>query len=141
MTHDLTDQVITATEVTDANQRLNFLPTFFGRNLMLVGENYVYNMMGKLSKSYTHGDWRYHMLSNGGFYMAPQMSEKMSVCWPMNYYEGEVSADAAGIIATLYALVLLTEQFQSEHFLELYNRLRDYVYYHPERNEINKATD
>lgn len=141
MTNDsLVESVILANEV-DADQRMDFLPEFFGNNLMLVGENYIYNTMEKLSKDYNGGFWKFYKLSNGGFYMAPHMSKKLTVSVHGNYYEGDVSADAAGIIATLFALSALCHQFPSDRYIDLYHHLRDYISCHPEGSEIYKAID
>jgi hypothetical protein len=134
------ENVIIANEVDD-EQRLDFLPEFFGSNLMLVGENYTYNTLSKLSKDYNGGLWKFYKLSNGGFYMAPHMSRKLSVMVHGNYYEGEVSADAAGIIATLFTLCALCHQFPSDRYIDLYDHLRDYVSFHPESSEIFRAID
>ena len=141
MTNDsVAENVITASEVDDVH-RLNFLPEFFGANLMLVGENYIYSTMEKLSKTYRGGFWKFYKLSNCGFYMAPHMSKKLSVSVHGNYYEGEVSADAAGIIATLFTLCALCHQFPCDRYIDLYQHLRDYVSCHPESSEIFRAID
>lgn len=139
MTNEV-ENVITVSEV-EESQRLEFLPEFFGVNLMLVGENYVYNSMEKLSKDYRGGYWNFYKLSNGGFYMAPHMSTKLNVTVHGNYYEGVVSADAAGIIATLSALCALCHQFPCDRYIDLYDSLRDYISFHPESSEIYRAID
>lgn len=123
-------------------QRLDFLPEFFGANLMLVGESYVYNFMGWLSTAdYKGGYWNFYKLTNGGFYLAPHMSKKLRLSWAGNGYEGVVSADAAGVIATLFALGLLAERYSDERLVDLYHHLRDYVAFHPESSEIYAAID
>lgn len=134
------ENVIIANEVDD-EQRLDFLPEFFGSNLMLVGENYIYDTLHKLCKDYSGGYWKFYTLSNGGFYMAPNMSGKLTMMVHGNYYEGEVSSDAAGIIATLFALCAFCHKFQTDRYIDLYQHLRDYVSFHPESSEIFRAID
>jgi hypothetical protein len=42
----------------------------------------------------------YYELSNGGFYMAPCLDKKLTMFVEGNGYEGILSADAAGIVAS-----------------------------------------
>lgn len=133
-------KVILANLVAD-EKRIDFLPEFFGADLMLVGENYAYVWLSRLSKDYKGGYWNFYKLSNGGFYMAPAVPGKIEIIGFGNFYEGMVSADAAGIIATLFALGCLLEQFPAQRFIDLYHQLREYAYHHPECREILAAID
>jgi Antirestriction protein len=61
----------------------------------------------RLSSNYRGGLWAFYSLCNGGFYMAPATSATFMVCCP-NGFEGELSADALGITACLYAYSALS---------------------------------
>lgn len=131
---------ITATEVPD-DDRSTFLPTFFGMKHMLLGERLVFGWMEKLSEDYDGGLWSFYTLSNGAYYMAPKRSDKLNVVGPGNFYEGNMSADAAGIVATLYALNNLAWKTQEERFEDLFYALRDYAGDHAEGPKIFGAID
>lgn len=130
---------ITATKVSDEN-RMDFLPENFGSK-MLWAENYIYNVLSNLCSQYTGGYWEFYELSNNGFYMAPTESEKMLLQSWFNQFEGEVSADAAGIIATLYTLNALCMKTNSNRFLEDYENLLDFAELHKEASKIFAAID
>ena len=133
-----TNQPVTASLV-DEKSRLFFLPSYFGQRLMLRGEALVYNWMKSLSEDYNGGDWNYYKLSNGGFYMAPASAKPYRIA--CDGFEGEFSADAAGIVATLYALGQLANATEDDHLIEQYHLLRDYVGEHPEGILIYRAID
>src|ERR1022692_1022899 len=104
---------ISATLVGEA-ERLNFLPRFFGERFMLLGENAVFDWMGKLSEDYNGGFWNFYTLSNGGFYMAPAGRDVMQISVDGNGFDGTLSADAAGIVATIFALDYVTHLSRQE---------------------------
>ncbi len=52
--------------------RMNFLPFYFGPHY-LQGEGCIYDWAGRLSKEYSGGHWVFFTLSNGGFYVAPDL--------------------------------------------------------------------
>ncbi|MGU9944976.1 antirestriction protein, partial [Bordetella avium] len=95
----------------DDEHRLDFLPTYFGPRLMMRGEALVYGWMRRLAESYNGGFWNYYTLTNGGFYMAPVLG-RLRLEVDGNGYSGEMSADAAGIVATLFALGQLAAETQ-----------------------------
>ncbi|WP_131783652.1 antirestriction protein [Legionella gresilensis] len=121
-------------------QRLDFLPHHFGR-WHGVAESTLYNVFTKFCSQYQGAYWHFYKLSNGGLYMTPEMPGPLKLYVPLNGYQGIVSADAAGIIVTLYMLNYLCNRSQSESFLNLYDLLLDYVYGHPERKKILSAID
>src|SRR5438270_6020632 len=94
---------ITRTEITDKNKRTMALPDHFG-TAMLLFESTVYNFARGLNKTYAGGFWTYYELSNGGFYMVPDITTPVHVKWNDNNYEGTMSADAFGIVVCLFAL-------------------------------------
>ncbi|EKT4503849.1 TPA: antirestriction protein [Pseudomonas aeruginosa] len=136
---ELQHQPITANLLPEES-RMGFLPAFFGQ-AMMIGEGLVYCWMRNLSEDYQGGYWDYFKLSNGGFYMAPRTSKKFRVLVAGNYFEGELSADAAGIVATLYALCELANRTASDRIVDLYHLLRDYASEHPDAGQIFAAID
>lgn len=134
-----TNRAITAT-ILPEKSRMGFLPAFFGPDLMMCGEPLVYHWMSSLASSYNGGFWNYYTLSNGGFYMAPELDREYQVV-VANGFIGDLSADAAGIVATLYALCELANRTQADRITELYHLLRDFALDHPESGSIFAAID
>lgn len=135
---------VIAASVVPEDQRLAFLPAFFGPSLMLYGEALVYKWMGRLSRQYGGGFWQFHTLSNGGCYMAPTSPERLRLTVAGNEFDGELSADAAGIVATLFALGQLaaTEAEDTrDRFVYQFHWLREYAAEHAEARLIFRAID
>ena len=136
---------VTASLVSD-DARLDFLPFYFGPRLMMRAEALVYGWMGRLSKDYTGAYWHYYTLSNGGFYLAPAYDGQMRVEVAGNWFEGELSADAAGIVATLFALSQIAAEAQAkgldaDALIDRYHFLRDFAAEHAEGPAIFRAID
>lgn len=131
---------ITAALVSD-EQRLFILPRFFGYSQMLRAEALVYGYMSKLSVDYTGGYWHFYELSNGGFYMAPEIDKAMHIEWHGNEFSGLMTADAAGLVATMFAVSHLAAEVQSDELADLYHQLRDFACSHPEAKRIIAAID
>lgn len=113
------------------SDRLSFLPAFFGPRLMLRGEALVYGWLDTLSEDYNGGFWNYYTLTNGGFYMAPATDKRLRLEVDGNGFDGEMSADAAGIVATLFALGQLAAELQGsdvgDTLIDRYHFLRDFA--------------
>lgn len=133
-----TEIQITSTIVTGAS-RLDTLPAVFERYATWV-ESTTYEWMRRLNRSYSGGYWDFYNLSNGGFYMGLAVPEKLMISAP-NGYQAIVSADAASIIASLYALCNVANNSESQLIIEKYHQLRDYAVSHVERNAILAAID
>jgi len=125
-------------------QRLRFLPGHFG-GLHLAVEFAVYNHTQALAKEYTGGLWQYRELSNGGAYMRPDMERRWQTRCTTNGYQGEMSSDALGITATLFALSHLSFRYQGHRdgsrLAEHFHWLRDFALDHEEATEIFAAID
>ncbi|AEC18775.1 hypothetical protein PT7_0235 [Pusillimonas sp. T7-7] len=131
--------IITAARVCEA-QRLNFLPTMFGKHFIR-GEALVYHWLGQLCSQYSGGYWHFYTLSNGSFYLAPDLDHSLPIVGPDNWFDSEVSPDAAGVIATLFALCSLANETCDDAIIERYHSLRDYISFHPEGSLIYGAID
>lgn len=122
-------------------KRLAFLPRHFGRQMM-VFEQCLFTQMSQLSADYVGGYWEFYDLSNGGCYLAPSAPASYRISVAGNYFDGSMSADAAGITATLFTLNALTFRFpQREHYVERFYQLRDFACEHAERRLILAAID
>lgn len=130
---------ITAHLIAD-NYRPNFLAGYLGL-LCMDGESLVYRWMGKLSPDYKGGYWAFYGLSNGGFYMAPTQPRQLEITVEGNGFDGTVSADAAGVIACLFALNTLACNGGGQAVIDRYYELRDFALGHPERVSILRAID
>lgn len=120
---------VTARKVA-VNERMKVMPTLFGTRFMQV-EQSVYRLMEQFYPDYRGGYWEYYTLSNSSFYMVPRREDKLHLYWPGNGFEGEVGADAAGIIACLFVYSALSFQ-GCEDCSDMYHRLLDYADMHPE---------
>lgn len=133
-------KAVFATLVPEAD-RMDFLPTFFGTRLMLRGEAMVYGWMRELCAEYDGGMWSFFTLSNGGGYLAPSTSQPMKLEVDGNGFEGTMSADAAGIVATFFTLSHLSMQTEQEALSDLFLALREFAAEHAEAGLIFGAID
>lgn len=123
-------------------RRMGFLPRLFGARLLLVGEHTVFGFMERLSPTdYTGGMWDFLELAGEPLYLAPTCKPRFHLVWDGNGYEGVVSADAAGIIATLFAFSHLSFRHDTPELSEGFARLYAHAADHPEAREIFQAID
>jgi hypothetical protein len=119
---------------------LDMLPRYFGQ-FMIRAEATIYFQLSQLSVDYQGGYWEFYQLSNGGFYMAPSDPERLRLYVAGNDFDGELSADAAGIVACLFGFNRLCWETRDKHFVELEDYLKDYAKTHPEAEFIFRAID
>lgn len=122
-------------------RRSVFLPELFGPKLFFIAENNVYNFMQRLSPDYRGGFWNFLEYREKPLYLAPTSAPHYRIVCRTNGYEGEVSADAAGIIATLFTFSHLSFDHPVDHLSEGFERLHDYASDHPEAAQIYSAID
>lgn len=124
------------------DRREQFLPTLFGHRLLIVAENTVYTMMERLSPADYHGGfWNFYERGGQPLFLAPTSKHSFRIESHITQFRGEISADAAGIVATLYALLYLSEKYEIELLVQRYYRLRVYSLHHPELSEIFQILD
>ena len=130
---------IYACKVSDSS-RMTVLPRHFGRH-MLTFEGFVYDLMRQFSQQYEGGIWSYVELSNGSMYMTPpERTYRLAI--RSNGYDGEMSADAAGITVCLFACSLLSFEYRgTELFARHFHGLREFALEHPESTQIFAAID
>ena len=133
---------ITATRIDNDEQRLQILPHHFDADYLRV-ELSLYDKLSQLSEDYQGGYWHMYRLSNGAMYMAPAIvDKKLRVVVDTNFYKGEVSADAAGIITCLFVFNgLCWDHPDRDDYIELFYSLREFAADHPEAQEIFRAID
>jgi hypothetical protein len=119
--------------------RIDCLPRHFGRHCVSV-EQSIFNWMRRLASSYQGGFWQFYTLPNDGFYMAPD-DEPFDIVCEGNGFEGRVSADASGIIASLMAYSHLSFQIRDEKIVAAFHKLLACVHRHPEAASILRALD
>jgi hypothetical protein len=124
-------------------QRLAVTAQLFGAHFPLQIEPVIYGITERMAQDYHGGYWQFYTLDNGGFYMAPNDDRVFAVSCD-NYYTGDLSADALGIVACLYAYSHLSfsrneglGRVCAQHF----QWLRAYMYDHPEVAAILGAID
>jgi Antirestriction protein len=134
-----TDASVVAS-VVPSHQRSAFLPSHLGRH-MIIGEALVFGWLDRLCIDYNGGLWDFYTLSNGEFYIAPINEKPFKINVPTNGFSGEMSADAAGIVASLFALCDLANRAGEDKMINQYHWLRDFAIEHAESRLIMGAID
>lgn len=150
-------------EITDPRQRLAFLPQLF---FTAQGDQLVAAWL-EAHTQYRGGVWRYFEVPRGisgqiaawtnvcitrptGYLVPPEGTYHLII--PGNYFDAEVSAEAAGMIATLMCLNRLNWQVYEmgpqmaticQGLVDRQDALKDYICIidHPERDLIFRAID
>ena len=130
-------------ELIPEDRRMLHTDRLFGMHFPLLLEPFIYAATEKMAEDYHGGYWHFYSLSNGGFYMAPDGDETFHVTCA-NCYEGDLSADALGIVACLTAYSHLSFSRDiafARSCAEHYHLLRDFMFEHPETRAILGAID
>jgi len=122
-----------------AEERVETLPRHFGRYMSVV-EGLVYQFTRQLVGTYNGAYRQFYELSNGGFYMAPEI-EPMHLYVQGNGFGQDMSPDAIGITACLFAFSHGSFRYPDETFARHYELLREFSYSHPEAGLISAAID
>ena len=129
-------------ELVPESRRMLITGKYFGLHFPLQFEPMVFGITERMAREYKGGYWDFYTLSNGGFYMAPSGDHIFHVTSD-NFFEGDLSADALGITACLYAYSHLS--FSDGRFARVcaahYYQLREFMMEHPEVGAILGATD
>ena len=138
-----TETTIVTRTLLEGEERISHTEALFGLTFPLKLEPTIYGITDRIAPAYCGGFWRFWRLGNGGFYMAPD-SEARYQAHCMNYWEGELSADALGIVSCLTAYSHLSfggpEEFAWD-CAKHYHLLREYVCEHAEVAGILGAID
>jgi Antirestriction protein len=139
--------IVTRTLIAE-DQRLSHTAKLFGAHFPMVIEPVVYGITGRMAESYNGSYWSLYEISGPdwlapGFYMAPEGDQIFQVSCD-NYFTGELSADALGITACLYAYSHLSfskDKVFGMLMADHYHRLRSFMFEHPEVAAILRAID
>ena len=139
----MTTQTTVKRMLVPEDQRLTITEKLFGTWFPTRIEPVVFTFAERLSNDYKGGYWEFHTLSNGGFLMTPAGDRLFHVICE-NQFEGDLSADALGITACLYAYSNLSfagpDAFADICF-DHYHWLKDYALEHHEVESILSAID
>ena len=137
----MTTEVITRRTLAEG-ERADFVHQLFGPAFPLKLEPTIFTLADMLAEAYNGGFWLMHSLSNGGFYMAPDVDRGFEVSCE-NGFAGTLSADALGITACLYSYSHLSfgEGSFAETCAEQFQQLRAFAMDHPEAGAILAACD
>jgi hypothetical protein len=130
-------------------ERMACVDQLFGLAYVLKLEPTVFGFAERLANEYQGGYWEFYALSNGGFYMARVSAGDGALHVTCdNGFEGQLSADALGITACLYAYSHLSfgdgvpgNGRLAQVCADQYHLLRDFMFGHPEVAGILKAID
>ena len=138
-----TKTTIVTRTLLEGEDRTNHTEALFGLAFPLKLEPTIFGITERIAPAYCGGLWAFYKLDNGGFYMAPDSDDKFQVhC--MNYWEGELSADALGIVSCLTAYSHLSFGGPGEFARNCaghYHLLREYMMEHVEVAAILGAVD
>lgn len=115
-------------------ERVAFLWRLFGGFKASV-EQQIVRALTELCGYGTLGAWEFVSLSNGGGYLRPPV--KNYVISGPNYMTARVSAEVAGIVASLFALAELRSAYKAEGIFGMrYRQLHEYAASHPQAAAI-----
>lgn len=127
-------------KIVPTRSRTAMLPRYFGANMMLV-ESLLFHYMNNLSSQYNGGYWEFIELSNGGFLMSLQCNDIHTIKVAGNYFENDMSSEAACIVACLFAYSHAANAKACEKATNQYHLLREFALDHPEARLIISAID
>lgn len=123
--------------------RMSTVDKLFGLAYVTQLEPTVFAFAGALAPAYQGAYWDFYTLSNGGFYMAPRLDESFTIECD-NGFDGQLSADALGIVACLYAYSHLSMEAKGpivEVYSEQYHWLREFALGPAEAGAIMQVID
>ena len=138
----INDSHLITSSLVPESDRMDIVDKLFGIQYVLQLEPTVFQFAEHMADNYDYGYWAFYALSNGGFYMALR-SDTIYNVFCANGFEGQMTADALGIVACLYAYSNLS--FGDGEFAETcanhYHWLREYAMEHKEVRSILRAID
>lgn len=127
-------------QLVSEKKRQSFLPKHVKSNFIQF-ENTLYYFTESMCHKYTGGYWDFYELSNDGFFLALSSNEKFEIYINGNGFNGIVSAEALGIIVTLFSLNGILGQAGEDYLIDKYYALRDFALQHEESDLILSAID
>ena len=143
MNNPVEENTIVTRKLIPEEQRLSHIEKLFGAHFPLMLEPVIYGITERMAEAYRGGYWQFYTLNNGGFYLAPEGDQVYQVSCD-NYFTGQLSADALGITACLYAYSHCSfsrDETAGRLCARHYHWLRGYMYEHAEVGSILGAID
>ena len=142
-TDDLATTPISKTQCA-LGQRLYFLPHYLGR-AHAAFQNRLFYLAKQFLEPYDGGYWEFYHLNNGGFVMALDDDDTITVNSP-NGSSAAVDAETASIVVCLMTLsdLSFTLQVDSDELHKVvtsFHALREFALEHPNSNTILKLID
>jgi len=119
--------------------RQGFLAASFGLTHAAKVRTLLSQWMTRLSERGERPQWRFFLLSNGGFYVAPIQMTPLASLYRGRTFGGRLTSDAAGIIATLLTLMELTRESCEHELVVAFDRLLEFAHNHDDWESINCA--
>ena len=132
-------RAIRAQLIVDQEKRSDVLSSRFARYMLMV-EDSIYMCMQRIVPEFRAGYWHFFELSNGGFYMAPDIDATQARSLTSAQFR-EMTAEAVGIAACLLAFRELSSQIQNGVMARHYFQLREFATGHAEADEILAVVD
>lgn len=122
-------------------QRMAFLPWLAGKNFAQFEMN-VFALASRFIQGYDGAFWDFYIVPGDSGFMAFNTPETVTITIDTNGYSGSMSAQAAGIVLTLFGLNLcMEEDADNELLVTRFYGLRDFASKHPEAAAIFAAID
>ena len=122
------------------DERAGFLPQYAGTEFLRY-EMLTYALMDQACDQYGGGLWDFYTLSNGGFFMAPDIEEPVHLVWADNFFDGYLGNEAAGIGISLMVQSQMAFETNSQRFANSFHCLREYALDHKEAGSIFRFID
>ncbi|MBD5759702.1 antirestriction protein, partial [Citrobacter freundii] len=89
----------------DGENQYPFLLWLYGAEYMFIADKVTRQFMGRMCDAYKPGtQWIAYKVGESSGFMVPETHEIMYLEWGLNYFNANVSPEAAGIIVTLFAM-------------------------------------
>jgi hypothetical protein len=122
-------------------QRAQTMRQYWGDRCVSL-EMFVFSFMNTFNDAYNGGYWDLNITSNNALYISLSTDEPVRLVSPLNYADETMSADAAGLVLTIYASSYGMHKFPEDaYILETYDKLMEVVGDHPEASKIYRLLD
>lgn len=122
--------------------RQRFYPDLVGLRNMGRFESLLFTWARTLSGAYDGGYWEFFTFpDDGAGYAVPRMASPVEVVVDGNGFSGELSAEAFGIVVSLFALNHLAALTPDDLVVNRYYSLREFALQHAEAAVIAAAID
>lgn len=105
-------------------------------------EMFVFSFMNTFNDAYNGGYWNLNITSNDALFISLNTEEPVRLISPLNYGDETMSAEAAGLVLTIYGCSYALDKYPEEALIpETYDKLMAVVGDHPEASKIYRLLD